>query len=370
MKTPKELLPFQEFLTPDEMKSIRSESFHMEQSGRLTPPILDLIYKKKWLASTTPDYCIGLTWSLPRIVRLFETLAYAEGNLGWCVNLGAGANLFSGFLPTETVHSIFQSPQTWCAGSGAISGQATATEGGYLLTGKWKYASGSAHATHFTANAFIVESSEGKKNSSSFKSFIFPKEKVKIIEKWTILGLRATNSNSFEVNQLFVPQSQAFSLAAPSVYNKNPLYHFPFNSMAVVNIAAALSGMAFHFLELVEELMKNKFLINKRASLKEEDSLRQLFSEQKDKLTGVRTEMYALLEEAWKQIEKESLPNPEKMEKLTSKARELVSSIKEMVYHLSPYCGMNLLFEGERINKVWRDLTTAGQHFLFSPMAK
>src|SRR5690606_18355344 len=154
------------------------------------------------------------------------------------VNLGAGANMFSGYLEKEAAQKIFNSEKTCCAGSGAISGRATKVAGGYKISGYWKYASGSAHATHFTANCFILDEKNNQifeDGKVVFKSFIFPKEKVEIKDTWHVIGLKATSSNDFEVNNLFVPEHCSFSLLKPSEHAASSLFQIPFELLAVVN---------------------------------------------------------------------------------------------------------------------------------------
>ena len=269
-------------LTETDIQIIRNNTVDAEANRALGPELLDLIYKNNWFHIMVPESLGGLEWELPQIVRLLESLSWADANFGWCVNLGSGANMFSGYLEEGVARQIFSSEKICCAGSGAISGTAIKVDDGYIISGNWKYASGSAHATHFTANCFILDEDNPKQSDSGnalFKSFIFPREHVIVKDTWHVIGLRATNSNDFEVHDLFVPENCTFSLIKPSEHADSPLFQFPFDLLAVVNMASGPIGMTQHFIDLFEELMESKTPLHLDDSLKANKQLQLKFKQ-------------------------------------------------------------------------------------------
>lgn len=357
------------FLTDEELALIRQQTFENEKAGHLTEPLLNLIYEKEWLKIMIPKACGGKDWPLPRIVQLFETLAYADGNLGWCINLGAGANLFAGYLEQETAVQIFSNPKIWCAGSGAASGKAFREKGGYRVSGKWKYASGSLHATHLTANCFIYDESGlpiSEDGNQVFRSFIFPAEEANILDTWHTTGLKATNSNDFESENIFVPDNHVFSLLSPSPFAESPLFKFPFDSLAVINMACMPTGIALHFLELFENLMASKKPLHSQKKLGKQEVVKTVFENCKNKLSQARIAMYKALEEAWEPYAKGGEASEKSLENLTIKARLAAKTAREILFELFPMCGMSILYTENPLNKVWRDLSVAGQHYLLA----
>src|SRR5690606_24882029 len=164
-------------LKPEWVSDIEKCSAEAEEKRQLTATVLQLIYDCDWFRILIPKEYGGKEWPLPKAVALFEALAWADGNVGWCVNLGAGANMFAGYLDPETARGIFSHREVCCAGSGAVSGVATRVTGGYQVSGYWKYASGTAHATHFTANCYLYDAQRKpveEAGSPEFRSFLFP----------------------------------------------------------------------------------------------------------------------------------------------------------------------------------------------------
>lgn len=364
---------FPTILTTDQIEIIRKEASEAEIRRSITQPVLALLYEQKWLQIMEPTTCNGLQWPLPKIVHLLEELAYADGNTGWCVNLGAGANLFSGYLEEQTAQSVFSSSKVWCAGSGATSGKARPVKGGWQLSGKWKYASGSAHATHFTANALLLDDkgdavlSNGK---AVFRSFIFPAAQVEILDTWHTTGLKATSSNDFQVNEILVAEEQTFTLLHPSSFAQAPIFQFPFDTLAVVNMACMLTGMGLHFFELFENLMENKKPMHSLTRLREINIVQNEYQICKKGFATSREEFYQALETVWKYYENGEQAPDARLHQLAQKAIAGANSAKFLVTQLFPFCGMNIIYENSDLNKVWRDISVAGQHYLLSPIMK
>jgi alkylation response protein AidB-like acyl-CoA dehydrogenase len=364
---------FNSIIDDNALELIREEAFAAEQQGALRGPVLDLIYRQHWLQVLVPARCGGSEWPLPRVVALFEHLAYADANVGWCVNLGAGANMFAGYLPDESAREIFRSPKTWCAGSGAISGHAKKCAGGYIVSGFWKYASGSAHASHFTANCFLWDEQDQaimENGEQGFRSFIFPADQGALKSTWNVTGLKATSSHDFSASGIFVSEAHVFSLSGSSNFACGPLYRFPFSVLAVVNMACMPTGIALHFLELLGALMKRKKPLHGKTVLSEDKKIQALVERSENTFLAARSSLFTALNKAWLSIESGGTAVESEMQDLVTCARNAAQMARNLVHELFPVCGMDILYSGSELNKIWRDMAAASQHYLLSPMYK
>jgi alkylation response protein AidB-like acyl-CoA dehydrogenase len=360
-----------DILAPELVNSIRSHTLASDQSGSLAPEVLEIIYRNRWFQLMVPRFCGGSELSLPETVRLFEALAWADANVGWCVNLGAGANMFSGYFDEQTALSIFESPRTCCAGSGAISGTAIQAEGGYSVSGRWKYASGANHATHFTANARILDrnnQSVMENGEPAFRSFIFPATGVLNYRNWNAIGLKASSSNDFEVKEVWVPQQHTFSLVRPSVFAEGPLYKFSFATLAVVNMACMSTGIALQFLDLYNELARHKKPLHSDELLQDNQAACRIVEQVAGAFTTARKEMYILLQEVWDIYAAGQYADDDIRGKLEHAARAAAAAARTVMNEIYPLCGMSIVDPGSLLNKVWRDAATASQHYLLSPV--
>src|SRR5690554_2260480 len=149
--------------------TLYKEALVAEKLGKLTDKQLDVIYQNRWFHLLVPQSLGGAEMPLPEFAAMMEMLAAIDGSFAWNVNLGAGANMFAGFMEQTPASEIFKSERTCVAGSGAATGTAKIKDDGYIINGYWKYASGSAHANFFSLNAQLVDS-----ETDEFASFLIP----------------------------------------------------------------------------------------------------------------------------------------------------------------------------------------------------
>lgn len=358
-------------ISKEALEHIRAGALATEVLQRLPQDTLDLLYRNRWFHVLVPEVLGGREMPLPEVVRLFEALAWADANVGWCVNLGAGANIFAGYFTEQVGREIFTSAQTCCAGSGAVTGTALRVPGGYKVNGQWKYASGSTHATHFTANCYLLDENGQQLQSNGeaiFRSFIFPAEQVTVLDTWHVIGLNATSSNHFKVEDIFVPEAHTFSLLQASAFAQGPLYHFPFEQMAIVNMACMLTGITLHFIDLYRELAAHKKPMHSNNLLSENEQAKEIESKATTAFYTAREHMYHTLQLTWKEYAAGKTAGTALLQALSRDARKAAQEARQVIFQLYPLCGMSILNPATELNKVWRDAATAGQHYLLSPL--
>lgn len=349
-------------LTPDEVKLIKSESPVAEKQGKLTKKQLQLIYEKRWFHLLVPKSLGGKEMSLPDFARLMENVASVDGSFAWAINLGAGANMFSGYLDQETAKTIFASEKTCVAGSGAVGGTATKMKGGYLISGHWKYASGAPHANFFSLNAEIV-------GGNSIKSFLVPTNEVELLDTWNVFGLKATGSCEFKVAKAWVPETYCFNLQHASPWVNSTLYKFPFNSLAAANMVVMLTGLAIQFRKLALETAKRKEALGKgsEGNIYKNNAFQTVLEKADLNFNSERTRTLEYLDELWQKIDRnEPIGDAEKAEFAKLVINTAIAS-RNLVDGLYPFLGMNVIFEGMEIGRVYRDFKVASQHALLSP---
>ncbi|WPP53019.1 acyl-CoA dehydrogenase family protein [Catalinimonas niigatensis] len=354
-----------DILSADVIEEIRGQSARAEQEKKLTQQQLQLIYEQQWLRLFIPQRYKGLEMNLPEALQILEALAYADGSLGWTVNLGAGANLFAAYIQSALSEQIFTDPKACIAGSGALSGIARQEKDGYTISGSWKYGSGSSHATAFTANCKLK--TDGTSNTPEFYSFVFLPNEVEVKDTWRSYGLQATSSHDFEVNHVHVPEERIFNLLKPSPYERGPLYRFPFMQFAEVTTCLQLTGMACHFLDEVKALLFHKKGMQGDA-LKDHPKVQDTLAQAEAQLEAARSWLYMLVQEGWKACEESKAIPEEVLRKISLSAKHAAKVTRESAEMMYPLCGMTVLQADTELNRAWRDLHTASQHILLSPL--
>ena len=349
---------------------IRALAAASEGLGQLHPELLELVYEERWFLLFVPETNGGTGLSLPQAVRLEEALSWADGSLGWVITLCAGAGWFSGFLPKEVRAAIFSDRKACLAGSGAPTGKAVYINGEYVVNGSWKYASGALHATAFTANCFVEQNGEvlrREDGSPLVRSFVFKKEEVEIKRSWDAMGMVATGSHSFDVLQQKIPEARCFIIEPEYAVLDHPVYQYPFLPFAEVTLAVNMSGMAVHFMDLCAVLFAEKIQSGHMAQAHAEIMSLALRNAQSG-LMERRRVFYDALEVSWSICGGgEAIPMAV-LEGVQKTSHELADYARQAVDELYPFCGLSAAYHSSEINRVWRDIHTAGQHSLFLRM--
>ena len=351
-----------EFIQKEWECAIRRHAAEAEGLGMLNPEQLALIYDQKWFKALVPAEYGGLELSLPQLVRLQEALSWADGSFGWVFTLCCGAGWFAGFIDSNLGATIFAGEQTCLAGSGAPTGEAVIVPGGYILNGTWNYASGAHHATHFTANCVIKNGAEtvaAADGSKLILPFIIDKKDVELLATWKYIGMIATGSHSFKMENVFAGNNSCFKIDPAFTTIGHPLYQYPFLNLAEATLAANISGMAVHFIDLAGEAIDLRIALGKYTSPQQAILVKKL-ADIKDDIQQYREVFYKALDNSWENT------NAESLQQVSVTSRQLAIAARSHVDALYPYCGLQAASPETELNRVWRDLHTASQHSLLT----
>lgn len=308
--------------------------------------MISKIVSSNWLNIWVPEKFGGLNLNLTDGLYFLKNLAQADGSLGWTVTLCCGANYFVRNLDPSAAEKCF-SIKSFFGGSGMIGGTAEQTDDGFVLSGKWKYATGAPYLTHFTMNARITKNGEHLMNSEGenlFKSFIVPAADVKIIEDWHTMGMKATATHSFEIEQVLVPAEQTFTYN--HFYGDEILDRIPFLTFADVTLAVNFLGMALHLSEAFGE----------GSQFGEDFTKKILVLEQK---------IFEICEEVQKRLQHNLVIEDRKANEIHQQCSNIVQDITAVTAAAYTKLGIKVCREDSEYNRVFRDFFTATQHSHF-----
>lgn len=159
-----------------------------------------------------------------------ERISYHDASAGWVFAVGSGLGIFSGFLAPAEVREMFTRTGAAMAGSGAPQGKAHIVEGGYLVEGRFAWASGIDQAQWVYGGCFVYDGGkpviEDDGTPATLLAFA-PKSCAAIHDCWNVTGLVATNSTEFSLANVFVPQERTFSIPWAESLHPAPLFRLP-----------------------------------------------------------------------------------------------------------------------------------------------
>jgi alkylation response protein AidB-like acyl-CoA dehydrogenase len=367
----KKARPGQSLLADIDASLIRELAQASDQAGLLAPGLQALVHERGWLRMLAPSASGGAELALPEVVRLEESIAAADGSVGWLVTLCAGAGWFAGFLPPQFARGVIGTANVCLGGSGAPTGFADVDRDGFRLSGHWAFATGAPLATHFTMNAVIREGGRplvDNTGAQQVRAFVVPAGQVRVHDSWRSIGLRASASHSFSIDNAWVSAEHAFDIEPSKATAAGPLYRFPFASLAYVTIGANISGMARHFVRLAcASVERRKHPATGRALI-EHPEVNTAVLKAQDELERSRSRFYRLLDRAWDMVCRDVALQPADTHELHVASLDLVKTARRTVDELYPYCGLHAAHEHSDIGRVWRDLHTGSQHAMLLPL--
>ncbi|QLL59802.1 hypothetical protein FH779_05235 [Empedobacter falsenii] len=326
-----------------DIPKLRQELLNKESFNQV---VLDHIYIQNWLNIWVPKQCNGLGLHFSEGLKVLQSVAKIDGSLGWFVTLCSGANYFSRNLKPDVASSLFSLQKTCFGGSGMLGGTAEKVGDKYIINGLWHYATGAPYLTHFTLNAKIIE--DGKEildenGEPKFLSFILNQSQVKLISTWKSMGMVATSSHSFEVENEIVHQD--YSFIYNQFYSDDLVEKIPFRIFADLTLLVNYLGMAEHFIEKSLEIIHYQ---------KQTD-----FEHFVIKSTSKTIEFAKTIEN----LLVNNSPISEEIEtEIHSFGIETVEKITQFIIEIYPQLGIKASKINEEINQIFRDYFTATQH--------
>jgi indole-3-acetate monooxygenase len=140
---------------------------------------------------------------------VLEEFAYADTTTAWIVMVGnGGTGTAGGWLPDAGARQVFAPgrPPPLVVGTPGPRGTGRAVAGGYVVSGRWGFASGVAHADWLLAGF--------RDTGDRLLVGVVPREDARVVGNWRVAGLQGTGSFDFRLDEVFVPAELTFERAA------------------------------------------------------------------------------------------------------------------------------------------------------------
>ena len=237
----------------------------MDRRREVTPEVVDALVAQDMLRLLLPESLGGQEIHLLDYAKAMEAIAWADASVGWFINQSNVSSATSAAaMPHEAALKVFGDPKVGLAwGARHGNSKAIRVDGGYRLSGKWSFASGGRHTGGWLGAHSAVQNPDGtphmRYGKPDDRSFVFPRKDAKIIDDWFVLGLRGTGSDSYAVEDLFVPDERAPARDAPEERReKGPLYTMMSTLLYATGFCGVTLGLGRRMFETYVELARGK----------------------------------------------------------------------------------------------------------------
>ncbi len=342
---------------------LKAASIEIENNRRLPETIVDLLRSSGVFRAAMPKEWGGPELNSMQQTQLIETIATGDVSAAWCSMIGMDSGIYSGFLPPDIAKNIY--PRLDMANSGWIhpQGKAERVDGGYLLSGNWRFGSGITHCDVLVAGVAVYSNGIAEidpitKKAPHWRVMIAKPEQFLINDSWFTTGLAGSGSLDYSVDSLFIPESHSFSFAEP--YRTGPLH---IASDAILRKMSGIPlGMARACIDYVLELAPNKIDRETKQPWAKDYRFQAAIASAEIELYAARSAVYSSLERQWDQLEQgKDVSNEDRV--LTALARynafQTARSIVQKMYNL---VGGSSIYKPSPLDRWLRDSQTMCQH--------
>ncbi|MCH2535996.1 MAG: acyl-CoA dehydrogenase family protein [Dehalococcoidia bacterium] len=299
----------------------------------------------------------------PTFRKILEIIAAADGSTAWCINQN---NVFATDcvrIPEQTAKEIWGEKRAVVTnGPPTASSKAVPVGGGYKLSGHWNFSSGSDHATWIAALVPVWSQDQtAPTGRESFRVMLLPKEDATFVDQWHVNGMRGTGSFSFELEDLFIPESRSYA-QTDTIREDGPIYVIPRGLLFGSGFATVALGIARASLNTIIDLAVTKTPVRSTTLVQDQPTTHRLIGEAEAIWRSARAYLQESASAVWESACKNrALTNEERIQlRLASTfAIHKAAEVVDISYGLS---GSNAIFPANPINRLFQDIHVITQH--------
>jgi indole-3-acetate monooxygenase len=343
---------------------ILREADEIERTRRLTPAVTAALIENGLYRVLLPQSLGGTEAPLEIFMQMQEEIAKADASTAWCLGQCSVCAMTAAYLDLDAADEIFNTPPGILAW-GAIAHEVHVVPGGYKANARWDFASGSRQASWLGAHVRVVEADGTTRKkpdgSPEIRTILFPVTSATIYDVWDVIGLKGTGTDSYSVDDLFIPDKFAVLRDVSSaVREKGPLYKLTTNAVFGMGFAATSLGVARATLDAAVALARSK-QPQGQGVMRENSAVQGLIGRTEATLRAARAYLYSTAAEVWRDIARGDAVTEAHRIALriaTTWTIHQSASVVDTAYHMT---GATAVFAANPFERRFRDMHTIAQ---------
>lgn len=328
-----------------------------EAKRRLARPIIEALRDAGFYRMWVPRALGGHEVDPITMLRVVEELARLDGATAWSMMACANSALLAARLPLEGAAEVFGDPDVIVAGSLHDGGFATRVPGGYRVAGRWRLASGSMSATWLLCAATVIR--DGGEPDES-RIFFVPATGATVIDVWQAIGIRASETNDFVVDDLFVPERRC-TVPAGERTAEGPLYAGPMAQLINPPLGAVALGIGAEAIDAFVELAQVKRFGRSAVAFSEHHGVQERVGEAYALVASGRAYLHSAMARYWDEMCRGRTDNDSTADVLLAAAVAAKNAV-EATGLMFTTAGSTSLLETSRLERCFRDVNVVNHH--------
>ena len=309
----------------------------------------------------------GYQTSVRTYIEVMAEVGRGCASTAWVASLVNVCEWLTGLFPDRAQQDVWgPNRDAWIAGSLAPNGIAVPVDGGWRVSGKWPWASGSMHA-QWVACGIHMENERGEMTNLGLS--LMPIADVTVEDTWFVVGMKGTGSNTIIAKDAFVPEHRflpyppAFQGQYRTEHIDEPVYRVALVPVTVLILAGSQLGAASAALEYVVAKSKTRGITHTTFQKQADSSgFQMLVAEAAMKIDTAYLHALRAADDLDRAADTRRHPD------LTERARVRMDTAlaakyaREAVELLVQAHGTSSLADHNPLQRLWRDVHVASHH--------
>lgn len=341
---------------------LRQRAGSFDAIGHVPRDVIAQMKRAGIFRSSTPLQFGGSGMAPAAFLSLVEQISTIDGSAGWVAAFGS-ANTYIAALPEETQAQIYAcGPDQVYAGGLYPLSPATKVDGGYRVTGRWRFASGCKGADWIGVGISIDDGAGGP---ALAHMAVAPADQIRIIDNWHMLGMQGTGSHDTAVDAKLYAKDWICARGAKGIFD-DPLYRYPALAYQAQVHAAVNLGLARGALDLAIALTHGAKLMPGAKTLGDRAYFRTSIARDTAALESARAYYYQSAEQAWARLlagDEVGLDLTNALRLSASHAAHCATKVVQNCFRIS---GMAAAEQSHPMQRLLRDAMVVTQHAALS----
>lgn len=251
-------------------------------------------------------------------------------------------------------------------------GKVEHADGGYYLSGRWGFSSGSQHCDWVLLGALVPPKAEGE--GPDMRTFLVPRADYRIEETWDTFGLQGTGSHDVVIERAFVPDyrthraADGFLCTNPGQKeNDGPLFTLPWAQIFVRSVSSAALGGTRAAIKAAVKIANDRVSTNTGKASKSDPILMAAIAKAHAQLLEMEATLAASFDAMMAKAERGQPLDMSERALNRYQSSTVVRRCAELVNELMPLLGGRAIYMSSPIIQPWLDISAARAHVANDP---
>jgi alkylation response protein AidB-like acyl-CoA dehydrogenase len=275
--------------------------------------------------------------------------------------------------PATATALLGDNPAVVCCGAINPLGRARVVEGGFMVDGRWPYASGCDGADYFWGGCLLEDDrGEPLRAPRGYRlscQVVVPRSSYTVIDTWEAAGLCGSGSHDVEVAGVFVPDEFTTDLYGTGMRVDTPLFRMPPYSRLAFNKVGVATGIARHALDAFAELAGAKTPFMTNALMRDRPQAQMAMAEAEARLRSARAFVFDAVGTVWDASCAGRLSTAEERAMVRLACSHCCAEAVRAVEIVYAQAGITASFPSSPLERAIRDVRVVPQHIMVAPSA-